>query len=126
MPWIIGIDEAGYGPNLGPFVMTSVACRVPQDLGGSDLWQVLKPAVRRGHGRARARLVVGYPKLFSPPPPGRTHLKKSGVPPLPRGRSGKELPPAQYVEGACPACHDDLRAEPWYSGSHPLPLVAKH
>ena len=29
MPWIVGLDEAGYGPNLGPFVMSLVAFRVP-------------------------------------------------------------------------------------------------
>jgi len=23
-PWVVGIDEAGYGPNLGPFVMAGV------------------------------------------------------------------------------------------------------
>ena len=38
MPWIVGVDEAGYGPNLGPFVMTSVACRVDDALADSCLW----------------------------------------------------------------------------------------
>ena len=32
MPWIMGLDEAGYGPNLGPFVMSLVAFRVPEPL----------------------------------------------------------------------------------------------
>src|ERR1700728_3969850 len=32
MAWVLGVDEAGYGPNLGPFVMSAVACRVPDAL----------------------------------------------------------------------------------------------
>ena len=36
MPWIIGIDEAGYGPPLGPLVMTAVACRVPDGAADAD------------------------------------------------------------------------------------------
>ena len=56
MPWIIGIDEAGYGPNLGPFVMTSVACRVPPELAAADLWQALRAAVRRHSDRCRRPL----------------------------------------------------------------------
>src|SRR5204863_433814 len=45
MAWVIGIDEAGYGPNLGPFVMTAVALHVPEDLDGGDLWQRLAELV---------------------------------------------------------------------------------
>lgn len=45
MPWVIGIDEAGYGPNLGPLVQSAVAVRLPEDDPGG--WRTLKPAVRR-------------------------------------------------------------------------------
>src|SRR5215831_6055834 len=56
--WIIGIDEAGYGPNLGPLVMTSVACRVPDKLTGTDLWQALRLVVRRCGESCDAPLLV--------------------------------------------------------------------
>src|SRR5262249_30245536 len=58
MAWIIGIDEAGYGPNLGPFVMTAVACRVPEALSEADLWHILRAAVRRHPSTDDGRLLV--------------------------------------------------------------------
>src|SRR6266702_1715065 len=48
MAWFIGIDEAGYGPNLGPFVMTAVVCWAPD--AAVDLWQILRAALRRSGG----------------------------------------------------------------------------
>jgi hypothetical protein len=49
----VGIDEAGYGPNLGPLVMTAVVAEAPSR---PDLWHSLGNRVRRasrkGHGLA--------------------------------------------------------------------------
>jgi hypothetical protein len=56
MPWVVGIDEAGYGPNLGPFVQAAVALRLPDDdLGG---WATLRATVRRAHEDDDGRLLV--------------------------------------------------------------------
>ncbi len=58
MPWVVGIDEAGYGPNLGPLVQAAVAVRLPDDDPAG--WDSLKAVVRRAGGRWNrdSRLVI--------------------------------------------------------------------
>src|SRR5438445_317914 len=55
MPWIIGLDEAGYGPNLGPLVQAAVVVRAPDEVG--CLWQCLAGGVRRACDPDDARLL---------------------------------------------------------------------
>jgi ribonuclease HII len=57
MPWIIGIDEAGYGPNLGPLVQTAVGFHLDCDPNAGDLWKLLAKSVRRA-GEEDDRLLI--------------------------------------------------------------------
>lgn len=63
MPIIIGIDEAGYGPVLGPLVVSSAAFRVDDGAAGADLWDLLDGEVARSKRGASGRLVVADSKL---------------------------------------------------------------
>jgi hypothetical protein len=131
MAWIIGVDEAGYGPNLGPFVMTAVACRLPDERAEDDLWQVLRPAVRRHGEPDDGRLLVEDSKLVYAAPRGLLGLE-AGVLALVRGawrvaRGANQPAPVlgQLLDHLCPAARSELGCECWYTGTTPLPLEVK-
>lgn len=62
MKLLIGTDEAGYGPNLGPLVITGTSFLLPDDLSASELWSVLEDVLTDRPTRNDARLHVADSK----------------------------------------------------------------
>jgi hypothetical protein len=124
MPWIIGIDEAGYGPNLGPLVMTSVACRVPEVHQEADLWHLLRPVVRRAEDKDDGRLLVADSKVVYSSTRGLLALENGVLAALAPCGKNDDASLRAYLDWLCPAGTVELRTEPWFSGKQALPVVA--
>ena len=65
---VLGIDEAGYGPSMGPFVVVATAWRVPEELAIEQLHELLSPEIQplplssRTQARSRAHIPLGDSK----------------------------------------------------------------
>ena len=75
MKYVIGLDEAGYGPNLGPLVQTAIAVRTPSRM--QDLWTALRPGVRRAHEDDDGRVLIDDSKLVHIGPTGLERLERT-------------------------------------------------
>ncbi|TAH37849.1 MAG: hypothetical protein EYC70_06585 [Planctomycetota bacterium] len=75
MSFLAGVDEAGYGPLLGPLVVGYSVFRVPAP--DVNLWRVLADCARRKPDRARRALQVDDSKKVFTGPGGRARLERS-------------------------------------------------
>lgn len=117
MPWVVGVDEAGYGPNLGPLAQVAVSLRLPDvDPAG---WDTLRPHVRRAGEKDDGRVLIDDSKLV--------HQGVHGLARLERGvlgcfgghpRTLAEL----LAELALAACAEDVCAEHWCESAGLVPL----
>lgn len=120
MPWVVGIDEAGYGPNLGPLVQAAAAVRLPiEDLAG---WDTLRAAARKAGGRwgRDKRVVIDDSK--------RVYHGVNALERLERGVLAAfalaESTVCDVLRKTAPAwCHDELANEGWYVPDHPAPVA---
>jgi hypothetical protein len=73
---LIGTDEAGYGPNLGPLVISATQWETPEGLCDGLLWDALEPAVSQT-GPHEGRLHIADSKQVYSPGRGLAELERS-------------------------------------------------
>jgi ribonuclease HII len=120
---MIGIDEAGYGPNLGPLVMTAVACWMPSRPAETDLWEIFRESIRRHSDPDDGRLIVDDSKLVYSSALGLLGLESSVWSILGLLQSGPLATLSEFIQWICPTSRDDLRQELWFTGVTKLPLI---
>jgi ribonuclease HII len=116
--YLIGTDEAGYGPNLGPLVVSVSVWRVPPGVHADDLYDHLRDVVRRESRRdgepPNERAWMADSKLLYRPGEGLKHLERG----LWAAWAALDQRPDTWSEvwhTLAPDAIDRLFAEPWYS-----------
>jgi hypothetical protein len=124
-----GVDEAGYGPVLGPLVVARSVFRVerPKSDGKPDsLWSAMRSAVCRKPSDRRRRIAVGDSKALYSPSMGLGRLERGVLPFL--NAAGKT--PGNLDELLAMTAYDEVSmspGQPWYAdplGGPGLPVDA--
>ncbi len=125
---IAGIDEAGYGPLLGPLVVSATAFQMPDTVPGEQLplqiselpccWKLLKAAVTKKSPITKGRVIVADSKVVHHLTDGVKHLERGVLAMLAAYSQEQAFSTAQLVAMlGCPV--DELAVHPWYAAYDP-------
>ncbi len=128
-----GIDEAGYGPMLGPLVVARSVFAVPKldpDADPPHLWQRLSKAVSRGLTGRKGRVPIADSKALKSQAVGIKHLEVGclAFAALSRGVEGQPGCVREWLEVLGEDCHARPDLLPWYAEAaerpwQPLPCA---
>lgn len=116
MALLIGTDEAGYGPNLGPLVISATAWRVAEDDLRRDLYETLGECVcAETANRRDPRIAIADSKKLYQPGGGLASFERGVLAAL----RMLDLAPLRWREiwaALDPTCAQDVEKTPWHAG----------
>ena len=121
MAMLVGIDEAGYGPLLGPLVVSACWFEVGDELLKENLWEVLSKSISDKQKKLLGRILITDSKKAKTRAAGLKHLERTTLAVL-RGLGERPATVEALMERLCPECLLRVREYQWYQeiGSHRL------
>lgn len=124
MAFLIGTDEAGYGPNLGPLVVTATVWKVPETASETDLYHLLHRSVSDGVSGEECKLQIADSKRLYSPGRGIRHLETNVLAAL-RMAGHTTNSWGSLFNALDPLVKKEVKEVPWYQGyERDLPLEA--
>jgi ribonuclease HII len=119
MRWV-GIDEAGYAPNLGPLVMTAVVAEGPGERA-PDLWADLASSVARAGGDPESLWVDDSKRIFRGRK-GFERLEAGSLTALAATGRGQPSTLAGLLQALDAGTADDVELTLWLDGAADRPI----
>jgi ribonuclease HII len=113
MAILVGIDEAGFGPILGPLVVSSSALSMPDNLVWANLWEILRTSVSEKRTGLKGRLLIVDSKKAFTRTIGIKHLRRTVLATL-KHLSSEPKNLTELVSALCPDCLEHIAEYPWY------------
>lgn len=125
MTIVAGIDEAGFGPILGPLLVAATAWSVPDEQVEVSLWKLLAGAVSKKASKRKGLLAIAdSKKLYGGQRNDDLGLLERGVLAVLAAAGHQHATLGAFLRHVCPAAAGEVAGYPWYAHADPpLPAV---